>query len=93
MQIKPADFTRDLFLSLLQEALDFKSEMVEGIYISRAKDYQNEYRKMVYDNDKEMEEVVGKLEDNTFIKQQQAELERFRSFVAKTQQEFTLQTA
>lgn len=93
LQIKPADFTRDLFLSFLQEALDFKSEMVEGIYISRAKDYQNEYRKMVYDNDKEMEEVVGRLEDNTFIKQQQAELERFRSFVAKTQQEFSLQTA
>lgn len=93
LQIKPADFTRDLFLSLLKEALDFKSEMVDGIYISRAKDYQNEFRKMVYDSDKEMEEVVGKLEDNNFIKQQQADLERFRSFVAKTQQEFNLQTA
>ncbi|HEY1021231.1 MAG TPA: DUF4954 domain-containing protein, partial [Flavisolibacter sp.] len=93
LQIKPAAFTCELFLSLLKEALDFKTEMVEGIYISRAKDYQNEFRKMVYDNQEEMAEVVGRLEENNFIKQQQAELERFRSFVTKTQQKFTLQTA
>ncbi|HEV7329621.1 MAG TPA: DUF4954 family protein [Flavisolibacter sp.] len=93
LQIKPAEFTREVFLSQLQEALEFKAEMVDGIYTSRAKDYQNNFRKMVYDNEKEMEEVVGRLEDNAFIKQQQADLEAFRSFVAKIQQEYRLQTA
>ena len=41
--------------------------MFEGIYESRAKDYQNKFKKMVYDNDEEMEEVVGSIEDNAFI--------------------------
>jgi hypothetical protein len=33
---------------------------------------------MIYNNDAEMEAVIGKLEDNAFIKSQQQELEIFR---------------
>jgi hypothetical protein len=32
---------------------------------------------MIYNNDAEMEAVIGKLEDNAFIKSQQQELEIF----------------
>jgi hypothetical protein len=32
---------------------------------------------MVYDSEKEMEQVIGKLKDNSFIKQQQEELPQF----------------
>ena len=52
--------------------------MTENIYDSRAKDYQNEFRKMIYDNDAEMENVIGKLEDNVFIHQQKEELQQFK---------------
>jgi signal peptidase I len=93
LQLQPAGFTRELFLSLLDEALHFKAWMVDGIYASREKDYQNEFRKMVYDNEEEMAEVVGRLEDNSFIKKQQAELEQFKSFVDRIHQDFALQTA
>jgi hypothetical protein len=50
--------------------------MTQNIYESRAKDYQNEFRKMVYNNEKEMESVIGRLEDNVFINQQREELEQ-----------------
>ncbi len=39
------------------------------IELSRSKDYTNEFRTMVYNNKKEMETVIGKLEDNSFINQ------------------------
>lgn len=62
---------------LLEEAITTRQWMVDAIYTSRAKDYSNPYRKMVYDNDKEMEKVVGSLDKNSFIKQQRAELATF----------------
>jgi signal peptidase I len=48
-----------------------KKELYEKIYESRAKDYTDPYKQMVYENEKEMETVIGRLEDNTFIQQQQ----------------------
>ena len=60
---------------LVQKTLEIKSWMVNRIRDSRAKDYQNEFRKMIYDNDQEMEEVIGRLEDNVFIRQQEEEYE------------------
>ena len=67
--------------------------MVENIYNSRAKDYQNEFRKMIYASESEMEQVVGKLEDNVFINQQREELEIFQSTVRKIQEQFSFQLA
>jgi hypothetical protein len=66
---------QEKFQELVQLTLEIKSWMVDRIRDSRAKDYQNEFRKMVYDNDQEMEEVIGKLEDNVFIRQQEEEYE------------------
>lgn len=63
---------------LLEQAVTTREWMMKNIYDSRSKDYQSNFRKMVYDNDREMEEVIGKLDDNVFIRQQQQELQRFR---------------
>ena len=80
-KLKPEKFTRKVFHQLLREAIATKEWMTRNIYESRAKDYQNEFRKMVYDNDKEMEKVIGKLKDNAFINQQQEELKQFKKQV------------
>jgi len=80
--IKPANFTRQIFLQLLQQSVATKSWMVKGIYESRAKDYANPFRQMIYESRKEMEKVVGKLKDNTFIRQQQDELAQYKKSVA-----------
>ena len=62
--------------------------MVEKIYDSRSKDYQNEFRKMIYDSEAEMESVIGKLDDNVFIKQQQEELKSFQKQIEAIQLQF-----
>jgi hypothetical protein len=86
-------FSAERFSSLLQQAVEFKTWMVDKIFESRAKDYQNAFRKMVYDNEKEMEQVVGKLEDNVFINQQQEELKRFQQSIQRIREQFSFELA
>ncbi len=74
-------FSKKIFHRLLREAIDTKEWMTKNIYESRAKDYNSEFRKMVYDTNKEMEKVIGKLKDNAFINQQQEELKQFKKQV------------
>ena len=64
--------------TLLDATVATKAWITHAIYTSRAKDYANPYRKMVYENDKEMESVTGSLDNNSFIKLQRAELENFK---------------
>ncbi len=81
LQITPKQFTPAIFSQLLQQLVDTKEWMCKAIFDSRAKDYNNPFRKMVYDNSKEMESVIGKLEDNSFIQQQLAELDTLKKLV------------
>ena len=78
LKIGPAKFTKKLFVQLLQQALTTKEWMVNSIESSRAKDYSNPFRKMVYENEKEMGNVLGRLDDNSFILQQKDEMKQFR---------------
>jgi hypothetical protein len=75
--INTATFSVKLFAKLLDQVLITQEWMAEGIYASRAKDYMNPFRKMVYDTEKEMEQVMGKLKDNSFIRQQATETKQF----------------
>ena len=77
LKLSPNRFSKKLFKELLIGAIDTKEWMVKSIYESRAKDYQNEFRKMVYETNNEMNKVIGKLEDNVFIKRQKEELKSF----------------
>ena len=86
--LTPNEFTTVVFNELLQEAFETKEWMVKNIYDSRAKDYQSDFRKMVYDNETEMVEVIGKLEDNVFIQQQQKELEQMRESIEEIRSNF-----
>ena len=88
LKIQKTEFSSSLFNSLLEQALKTKTWMVENIYSSRAKDYQNAFRKMIYDTEAEMESVVGKLEENVFINQQQEELESFRRQIQEVSKRF-----
>lgn len=68
---KLKDFNDTLFAEMLTNAIATKDWMTKGIYESRAKDYNNSFRKMVYDNVEEMNNVMGALDKNTFIAEQQ----------------------
>lgn len=57
----------------LDQYLNIKAEITEKIKSSREKDYTNPFRKMVYENQAEMDAIVGDLKDNSFIAEQVAE--------------------
>jgi len=83
LNIPRSRFTKKLFTQLLDEAIATREWILEGIISSRAKDYTNPFRKMVYETEKEMDMVLGSLKDNGFIKEQREELEMFREKVGK----------
>jgi Domain of unknown function (DUF4954) len=72
-KINPADFK-----ILLQKSLATAEWITRGILNSRKKDYLNPFRKMVYENQAEMDQVIGKLEDNSFINNQDKVLQSYR---------------
>lgn len=78
------------FSQQLDTAVATKEWMAAGIYNARAKDYHNDFRKMVYDTQAEMDQVMGKLEDNSFIRQQQEELKQFKEKVAALKKQWQL---
>ncbi len=75
---------------LLQQSIVTKEWMVKGIYDSRAKDYNNPFRKMVYETTAAMNKVVGKLSDNTFIKQEQEALESYKKTIRQLSKKWQL---
>jgi hypothetical protein len=81
LNITPRQFTPALLKQLLQQLLHTRTWMCKGIYDSRAKDYTNPYRKMVYETNEEMNKVIGRLEDNSFIQQQMAGLDALKKEV------------
>lgn len=79
-----------VFKNLLFQVLESKEWMIKNIYEARAKDYQSEFRKMVYDSEQEMENVIGKLNDNVFINQTKEELKQFRLSIEEILKRFNL---
>jgi len=66
---------------LLAQSILTKEWMTKGIYTSRAKDYTNPFRKMVYSSQEEMNTVIGALSDNSFIRLQKEALKKYRKEV------------
>ena len=70
--------------------LEIKKDITDRIKATRAKDYSNEFRKMVYLNDDEMNMVIGKLDDNSFINAQQIELNKITENIYSLKQRLKL---
>ena len=88
--ITSKQFTPEFFNEVLKRAADTKTWMCKSIYDSRAKDYSNPFRQMIYENQDEMNAVVGKIEDNPFIQDQLRELEVFKQKVKKLENKYHL---
>ncbi len=74
--------------NLLNTAISTKEWITRGIHDSRAKDYSSPWRKMVYESIPEMNKVIGKLEDNSFIKEQLTELDKFKKSITALKKKF-----
>ncbi|MCL7987699.1 DUF4954 family protein [Sphingobacterium sp. lm-10] len=79
--VSASDWDVSFLQGLIEEALDTKRWIRDEIERTRAKDYESEFRKMLYNSDEEMDVVVGKLSDNSFILSQNKELIVFESRV------------
>ena len=79
--ITSKQFTKEVFIKLLENSITTKTWMGKGIYTSRAKDYSNPFRKMVYESNDEMNAVIGRLEDNQFIQDQLGETDKYKKIV------------
>ena len=90
LKLSPAKFTKKAFTKLLHQAVTTREWMTKGIYESRAKDYQNPFRTMVYDTQEEMDKVIGKLKDNNFILLQQEETIGFKKQIEEIITRFEL---
>jgi len=62
--------TPTILTNWLNKYVSIKKEITNRIYETRAKDYSNTFRKMVYDSEAEMNAVIGTIEDNGFINAQ-----------------------
>lgn len=62
-----AEVTETVVSGWLEESLEVAAWIQKQVEISRSKDYHNPFRTMVYDDKKEMEHVIGKLSEDSFI--------------------------
>lgn len=89
-EIKLKKISTTQLKQLLDHAISVKEWMTKGIHDSRAKDYQNPFRKTVYESFAEMNTVLGKLEENSFINQQMQELEAFKKRIQTLKKSFKI---
>ena len=75
------ELTDRLWQETLVRAVEIQEEIAAQTYISRRKDFDNPFRRMVYANDDEMRSVLGSAEDNSFVKQIRAETDQFVNLV------------
>jgi len=68
---------------LLDEAVLTRKYIEEQVYITKKKDYTNYFREITYRNDAERDAVLGKVEDNAFIKTAQKETAAFNEMIEK----------
>jgi len=76
---------------LLSQAEQIQGSINNRIRQSRMKDYENEFRKMVYANEAEMKAVLGDPEQNAFLLQQQKETVLLKKTIQQIRKQFVLQ--
>jgi hypothetical protein len=77
------------FITLLQKNMAIREWMVHQIHKSRAKDYNNPFRKMIYDSEEEMNKILGSLDENSFIKQEIEALSSYKRSVSSIIKKFS----
>jgi hypothetical protein len=69
------------FRQLLEKSISTAAWITNGILVSREKDYDNPFRRMVYDSQAEMDKVLGRPDENSFIKSQFEGFQAYRGNV------------
>lgn len=89
LDLSPEQIDNFFIRSMLYKILETKEWINRKVRESKAKDYENPFRNMMYDNRQEMESVVGSLNENSFITGQRRELEKDQVLVQQLIEIFT----
>jgi hypothetical protein len=79
--IKKRSLTEEKLEQLLDQHVQMTEKVYEGIIASREKDMSNPFRQMVFEDEEEQVAVIGKLSDNSFIKQKDVERKELKRAV------------
>jgi Domain of unknown function (DUF4954) len=84
-KIKPLELKK-----LLLQSVATADWITKGIFESRKKDYLNPFRRMVYENQAEMDHIIGKLDENSFIKNQNNLFQQYQTTIQNLIQQWNL---
>jgi len=73
---------RRAWTSLLSGVRATFASICEAAYSSRRKDYEDPFRRMVYESEQEMVAVLGRVEDNSFLKELKAQTQGYTDLLA-----------
>lgn len=68
--------------SALEALAEISRKVEEQVYETRAKDYSNRFRRATFESDAEFAAVMGRVEDNSFVKKTREEMPRLRERIA-----------
>ncbi len=74
---KVRDFAPEIFRDIIKDVTLVSDEMLEEARSSREKDYVDDFRKITFRNDQEMQAVVGSIDDNEFLAELEPRTRRF----------------
>ncbi|MCL2180070.1 MAG: DUF4954 family protein [Treponema sp.] len=78
------------FKKELSSVLDIRSWIDKQIFMSKEKDYHNHFKRATFRNQKEMEQVLGKPDDNPFIRIIQKESANFKEMIERVRTRLNL---
>lgn len=73
--------SESLWHTALDKVIDIQKYICEQVYVSRKKDYDNQFRKATFRKPEEMEAAIGTIDDNSFIIQVKEETDQFLKLV------------
>ncbi len=76
-----ADIDAAAWNDLCDEGVKLRRHVEEQVYVSKAKDYTNAFRGITYRNEAERDAVLGKVEDNSFIRTARRETAEFIAMI------------
>ncbi len=79
----PAHFTSQEWKRIFAESSKTFTAICDGAFASRKKDYDDPFRSMVYENEAEMTAVLGRVEDNSFLKELRTQTEDYRALLQR----------
>jgi hypothetical protein len=80
------ELTSELWTLALDEAVRIQQYICDQVYLTRAKDYENPFRRITFRNAEEMRAVLGTPEENSFVKLLRKEALAFKKLVKAIRQ-------